>query len=415
MRRGLWVLLGGVAGLVAGAVAMLAFQAPPVELPAESPPAPASADDDAQSGRLPPDVETRGADDGVVLVWASGGLPDGLTDAVAALPGVEDVAVVAGDRLDLVASRRSDGKPVDVVEDGWAIPLDALAIYPAGYAAFLPVADRDVVEGLQPGRVLLGATSAELRGLGAGDRLTVGPDRELVVHAVVDDELVGAAEVVVARADAAMLGIDTDRFLLVRYTGERAALEAAVRWLSNVEVRVRGPGETPYLRHGDAVLPQALIKREFGEFAYQPPAPGEVAFEQDPAWQATNLTAVDLPVLGTARCHRGIVKQLAAALNELVERGLAHLVDPDQFAGCHDARLIAPAGSLSRHAWGIAADLNVDDNPAGQASAQDPRLVDSFTRWGFTWGGFWLVPDPMHVEYVGPPDAPAAKAVDADG
>jgi hypothetical protein len=24
-------------------------------------------------------------------------------------------------------------------------------------------------------------------------------------------------------------------------------------------------------------------------------------------------------------------------------------------------------------------------------------------RWGFTWGGHWLVPDGMHFEYLGPP------------
>jgi len=24
-------------------------------------------------------------------------------------------------------------------------------------------------------------------------------------------------------------------------------------------------------------------------------------------------------------------------------------------------------------------------------------------RWGFTWGGRWLVPDPAHFEYLRPP------------
>jgi hypothetical protein len=34
---------------------------------------------------------------------------------------------------------------------------------------------------------------------------------------------------------------------------------------------------------------------------------------------------------------------------------------------------------------------------------QDPRLVEIFQQWGFTWGGQWLVSDPAHFEYVRPP------------
>ena len=44
--------------------------------------------------------------------------------------------------------------------------------------------------------------------------------------------------------------------------------------------------------------------------------------------------------------------------------------------------------------------MNVSANPEGGASRQDPRLVEIFRRWGFTWGGDWLVPDPMHFEYT---------------
>ena len=97
-----------------------------------------------------------------------------------------------------------------------------------------------------------------------------------------------------------------------------------------------------------------------------------------------------------------------------MDRGLDGHVDADQFAGCHASRLIAPDGAASRHAWGIAVDLNADANQHGQPSVQDPRLIETMARWGFTWGGFWLVPDPMHFEYVGPPEPTAAK-IDTDG
>ena len=57
---------------------------------------------------------------------------------------------------------------------------------------------------------------------------------------------------------------------------------------------------------------------------------------------------------------------------------------------------------LSRHAWGIAVDLNVDDNPRGSFSTQDARLVEIMRRHGFGWGGTWLVPDPAHYEALPP-------------
>ncbi len=117
---------------------------------------------------------------------------------------------------------------------------------------------------------------------------------------------------------------------------------------------------------------------------------------------------VDLPLVGSVRCHRAVVEPLRGALGELDDEGLDHLVDADGFAGCHNPRLIAPGGAVSRHAWGVAVDLNAGVNPTGTRSAQDPRLVETFGRWGFTWGGFWLVPDPMHFEYLRPPDSGAA-------
>jgi hypothetical protein len=29
-------------------------------------------------------------------------------------------------------------------------------------------------------------------------------------------------------------------------------------------------------------------------------------------------------------------------------------------------------------------------------------LIAIMLEWGFTWGGDWLVPDPMHFEYAAP-------------
>jgi hypothetical protein len=90
-------------------------------------------------------------------------------------------------------------------------------------------------------------------------------------------------------------------------------------------------------------------------------------------------------------------------LSELEDAGLTSLVDPAQFGGCYSPRLIGPGLGLSRHAWGIAVDVNVASNPLGGASTQDERLVEVMRHWGMAWGGEWLRPDPMHFEYLSVP------------
>jgi hypothetical protein len=187
--------------------------------------------------------------------------------------------------------------------------------------------------------------------------------------------------------------------------GDRAALEAELRTAvtPGVAVRFRAPGETPYLRNADAVLPPLVLKQRFGEFAYRPAPAGQRELEQDPAWQAQHLAERDMPVVGRMRCHRAVLDAIEGALTELQSENLAGLVDPAGYAGCWNPRLVAPGGDLSHHAWDVAFDLNYGTNPTGHSSVQDPRLVAILERWGFTWGGNWPVADPAHFEYLEPP------------
>lgn len=409
MRRAPSLLLVGLGGLVAGALAALSVQAPAAPLPTPTQAASPSTTPAAPAAPATPrQVPT--PDDRVLLVWTASGLPPGFAERVAALPGIESTTTVAGGRVDLAASHDALGTPVDDYPGDWVVPLDALAIDPSTYDEFVSSADRATVAELEPGTALLGTTSADLRRLGAGDTVTLAGGHILAIAGVVDDAVVGAAELVVSMPDARRLGIATDRFMLVTHRGDRSGLEGAIRDAADVEVRVRGPGETPWLRHGDAVLPQALVKSQFGEFAYRPASDGR-DFVQDPAWIEEHIVSLDVPLLGQVRCHRGLAKQVDGALEEIAGSGLGHLVDPDTFEGCHNPRLIRDGGMPSRHAWGIALDLNADLNPTGLKSGQDPRLVEAFARWGLTWGGFWLVPDPMHVEYIGPPTPGPGKVV----
>jgi D-alanyl-D-alanine carboxypeptidase len=345
----------------------------------------------------------------VLLAWsrsgAGRGLDPGLEPAAVGFPGVGATSLVRAGGLDLVGSRDMEGGQVEALAPGWAIPLDAAAVDPARHADFVPVGDRAAIAGLGPGNAVLGRTSASLRRLAVGGVIELTGGRSVVVSGVVEDASIGGAELAVDLSTGERLGLTTPRYLLVAYRGDRPALEdhlrAALR--PGTVVRFRGPGETPYLRHADAVLPQAQIKARFGEFSYRAGASG--AFEQDPGWQSENIVTRRVPILGTVRCHREIVDALVGALTDIEKAGLAGLVEQAGYDGCFNPRFVAGSDSVSRHAWGAAFDMGFGSNPTGLESVQDPRLVEIFRRWGFTSGDSWLVPDAGHFEFVAPPGA----------
>jgi hypothetical protein len=147
----------------------------------------------------------------------------------------------------------------------------------------------------------------------------------------------------------------------------------------------------------------------FEGFAFHQRDGGRV--EIDPDWVDAHIVTADLPLLGQSRCHRLIVPQLEAALEEIVERDLDHHLDTDDYGGCWVPRHIGwdSGRGLSLHAWGIAFDVNVSTNAYGEEPELDPRIVEVFERHGFNWGGRWRVPDGMHFELgelVDPGDVP---------
>ncbi|HEU4398290.1 MAG TPA: hypothetical protein VFU54_10705, partial [Actinomycetota bacterium] len=281
--RGLRLGAAAVLGLALGAGVALGLQRPPSRSGAErAGPSAVSRVAAGGSATLPTRPAAAPADR-VLLAWTPGRLPAGLAGRVRRAPGVRAVTVVKGGRLDLAASADADGRAIDRPPRGMTIPLEAIAFDPATYTGFLPASARAAFRGLAPTEALLGATSARLRHLGPGGRLRLSGGRRLTVAGVVDDALVGAAEVAVSRAGGRAVGLTRDRYALLAYRGGRAAVAGAVRRAlpGGLPVRLRGPGETPFFRAGDAVLPQAMVKERFGEFAWRPAGGG---FVQDPAW-----------------------------------------------------------------------------------------------------------------------------------
>lgn len=393
MRRTLWIALAATIGVVAGAAGMAALE--------ESPDVDASVELSEAPIKSAPVPEPP---DRVLLVWTADGLPTELAAGVSTLPGVRGSTLVEGDTVNLVASFATDGRPIDAPPPGLVIPLDALAVDPVTYAPFFDKAAQAQLRALRPGEALLGTTSAVIRRAGPGSVLELANGARVTVAGVIADQVVGAAEVVVDHTSAPAVGIESPRFLLVSYRGDRTPLEHEITALlpPGVRARFRSRGETPFLRHADAVLPQALIKARFGEFSYEPPR-SDRFFDEDPVWPADNVVTTDVPILGTIRCHRAIVPALEGALRELQQRNLAFLVDRSGYQGCWVPSVISENGSISRHSWGVAIDLNFTKNPTGVASAVDLRVIEVMDRWGFVSGAKWLIPDPGHFEYLRPP------------
>jgi hypothetical protein len=316
------------------------------------------------------------------------------------LPEVES-ATVAGRGVALLRSAAADGRVVERVRAGYAVPLDVLSIHPRAYARTLPAEDRGAFADLRPGRAVLSQTSAHLRGVGPGGALELVGGRRLHVAAVVADAVARQVEVIVSADDPRVRPRDRASVLAVLRPGasvapsrlaHRAGRRAAARILEGGLV----PGAGPV---GPAR--PAELKTRFGEPAVGLPY-GDDWVRLDPAFLRRYIVRRRVPILGGVTCHRAMIPPLRAALGELRRRGLARLVDPGDYAGCYAPRRIRPGGALSLHAWGLAVDLNASANPYGGRSHQDPRLVRAMRRHGFTWGGDWpTIHDPMHFEFRG--------------
>jgi hypothetical protein len=394
IRRTLTVAGGVAVGFVAGAVLTLSLQSSGrVRPPAVSGPETAAA------------PVTRPEPPGTFLAWTPGGLPSGFRAGLSEVPIVRRGVVVASDTAWLTRSFSSSGEVVDDPPPGLAFPLEVAAVDPGEYAPFLPPADRSVVADLADGYGVLGESSAELRGLGPGAVLRFD-SVDVRVAAVLSDELVGANELLVSRGLGRSIGVSTDRYALIQPRGASTdrrldrALEPIVP--RDLPIRVRAPGETPYFRQGDAVLPPVQIKLQFGEFAAAPDRSRPGYLRIDPAWERAHIATERVPILGRVTCNVALFPQLRGALRELVRRGLQGTIT--SYSGCFARRYANrdPHQAISHHSWGIAVDVNVPQNAYGAPPHQDPRLVRVFERWGFVWGGRFVVPDGMHFEYRRP-------------
>jgi hypothetical protein len=276
-----------------------------------------------------------------------------------------------------------------------------LGVDGSGFRPLAPevtAAEDGVWERLEDGDALVThevADALELE-LGGPLALQVGDAQlELRVGAFAANGSPPVADVLVPTAAVRELGAEVDDTLLVAAGADPEALGEALAEATGGDVELRRASAEPVPEEHTAA---AASSGSIEPFSYTSHTDGSITIHGD--WVERNIQRVELPGMPATSCHRAMVPQLFAAVDELIELELYDHLDPSQFAGCFVPRHIDrdPSRGLSMHAWGLAIDVNARDNPLGATPVMDQRVVEVFERWGFDWGGHWRRPDGMHFE-----------------
>lgn len=300
----------------------------------------------------------------------------------------------------------ADGGPATGPPPGLTVPVDVASVNPEDFRKLVPASAQTKVGELAGGGAIVSRTGASLRGIRSSGVLQFGTT-SIPVIGVIDDADLRDHEVVVSHATGEAIGLTQTRYLVIglKDLASGKSVEEAIRGVIPPEtfMRVRGPEGSGASSRPSPLLPMARIKAIFGEFSAVNGAGGNIGI--DPAWIEANTEMASIPLLGTFRCHKRMIPQIAGAFREVEEQGLAHLIHQGDFGGCFSPRYIRSGkdAGLSRHAWAIAFDFNVSGNLYGQPPTMDMRLVEIMERHGFSWGGRWNYPDGMHFEYVSDP------------
>lgn len=160
------------------------------------------------------------------------------------------------------------------------------------------------------------------------------------------------------------------------------------------------------------VMSEDAVNERFGSFKYKANGSRFITILGD--WVTAHITTVYIPQLagvltyggrfdGNVRFHKDGVLQLQKAFAEIGERGMAK--DFIFWGGSFVPRRMAGLDAVSRHSWGIAFDVNVQENWIGETPAPQGahgslwRVAPVLEAHGFAWGGRWKNrTDGMHFE-----------------
>jgi len=257
--------------------------------------------------------------------------------------------------------------------------------------------DEESAQAIKDNKIVISELTASRYELNVGDYVNlVGLNSEIIpieVGKVINDSKIGWFEGVVNKELGFKLGIyrNIQAIIWDSHINENFLIELH----KNINYRKVKLTFRENRVNKNWVLPTALVKEMFGDFQIK--ERDGVWITTEPEWREENIQNKRMPILGITRCHRLMWEPLESALNQILEEGLEEYLIIEEWrssGGCYAPRRINrfdAGGSISRHAWGIAIDINTK-------SGYPPRVVEIFNDWGFAWGGTWTSPDEMHFE-----------------
>jgi|TARA_A100001011_G_scaffold207373_1_gene215594 hypothetical protein len=255
----------------------------------------------------------------------------------------------------------------------------------------------EITKLIKENKIIISKLTAEQYSVNIGDKLVLVGMNEIIteveVGEIISDSEIGWFEAVVSKDVGYELGINRNIQAII--WDSKVTENHFVEIYKNIkykQLRVTFRDAKP---NKNWVLPTALVKNYFGDFQIKEKDGTWIIIE--PAWRNENIERKEMPIIGRATCNKIMWKPLLGALNQVIDEGLENTLYKEEFqksGGCYAPRRINrfnAGGSISRHAWGIAIDINVK-------SEYHPRVVEIFNEWGFAWGGTWTSPDEMHFE-----------------
>ena len=255
----------------------------------------------------------------------------------------------------------------------------------------------EITKLIKDNKIIISKLTAEQYSINVGDKLVLVGMNEIIteveVGEIIPDSEIGWFEALVSKDVGYELGINRNIQAII--WDSKITENHFVELYRNIkykQLRVTFRDSKP---NKNWVLPTALVKNYFGDFQIKEKDGTWIIVE--PTWRNENIERKEMPIIGRATCNKIMWKPLLGALNQVIDEGLENTLYKDEFqksGGCYAPRRINrfnAGGSISRHAWGIAIDINVK-------SGYHPRVVEIFNEWGFAWGGTWTSPDEMHFE-----------------
>ena len=255
----------------------------------------------------------------------------------------------------------------------------------------------EITKLIKDNKIIISKLTAEQYSINVGDKLVLVGMNEIIteveVGEIIPDSEIGWFEALVSKDVGYELGINRNIQAII--WDSKITENHFVELYRNIkykQLRVTFRDSKP---NKNWVLPTALVKNYFGDFQIKEKDGTWIIVE--PTWRNENIERKEMPIIGRATCNKIMWKPLLGALNQVIDEGLENTLYKEEFqksGGCYAPRRINrfnAGGSISRHAWGIAIDINVK-------SGYHPRVVEIFNEWGFAWGGTWTSPDEMHFE-----------------